>query len=572
MKSARILTVLLVLCSVGASLPGYGESTFPSAPGAPAGWSAPKVIYAESWPDPLRFSINDDGTRLAALIPYSGGSETSRHIVVSQYTNGAWQEPVIIAQNGAYSDAPMQWLPQQSHPVISGDGQTIAYVGYTGATFGVYVVDRQPDQSWGAPALIPTGLANTHYQISLSQDGKTLALCDYPFLGIQQLYVLTRQAGAWGAPQLIGTGGDPNLSDDGKKLVYVSNGRVTFTEQVNGQWVESQQLTDNDPGRLFVEQPQISGDGRAIHYWLVTLTPDGNTLIRTAQTLYLMRRTGSTWGAPQPVNTTPILPASVTDGPAAADRYATRLVYTRPITTTDPGDGHVYVSGSHLEVSEWMTDTWQTTRLVEANGSGNYNKWPLLTPDGKTLVFDGGIRYIGDGAVYGALWQMTADGAPPLPSWAFSITGLFGANGGSLFSAFDNIHYLFGAGTFSDTVEFTHAFWPDPPPPPAGLTDIGGIGGIGGLGGAFTATLLGPGGLPVQPSRPVTVTVDYSNTDMQGAIPGTLSLWWLNSGNWLPLPGIDDAASEVMTSTVSHFSAFAVFGETNQVFVPVVVR
>jgi hypothetical protein len=573
MKSIRILFLLSIVCLIAVTLaPAIGEAATPFQPIIPSGWSEPKVIYAETWPDSLRFSLDDSATRLVALIPQSGNSETSRHIVVSELVGGAWQEPVVVAENGAYSDAPMQWLPQQTHPLISGDGNSIAYVGYTGATYGVYVVDRLPGGGWGALALVPTGLANTHYRISLSQDGATLALCDYPFLGIQQMYVLTRQAGVWSALQAIGPGGNPSLSADGKKLAYVSNARVAFTEQINGAWADPVQLTDNNPDRFVVEHPQISGDGRAIHYWLVTLIPEGNTLIRTAQDLYVLRRQGSGWGTPQKVTATPILPSSITDGPAAADRYATRLIYTRPVTVTDPDDGHVYIDSSHLEIGEGITSTWQTTRLVEANGYGNYNKWPRLTPDGKTLVFDGSIRYSKTGAVYGALWQMTTGVAPPLPPWAFSITGIFDASGGSLFSAFDNIQYLFGAGVFSDTVEFTHSFWPNPPPPPIGMTDIGGIGGIGGLGGAFAATLLGPGGLPVQPNHPVTITVDYSSTDTGATIPGSLNLWWQNGGNWTQAPSFDNPASGVMTATVSHFSEFAVFGETNQVFLPAVAR
>ena len=571
MRPIYIFLLLATLCLAPAAQ-ALAQEPHDAAPTAPAGWGAPTVIYDESWPDPLRASLNDDATRLVALIPHSGSDDNSRHIVVSEYAGGAWQEPVVIAQNGAHSDAPMQWLPQQTHPVISGDGSTIAYVGYTGSTFGAYIVDRLPGGGWGAPALLNTGLANTHYWISLSRDGNTLALCDYPFLGTQQVYVLTRQAGVWSAPQLIGAGGNPSLSADGTKLTYVSNGRAAFAEQIIGQWTAPQQLTGNDPASFFVEYPQLSGDGRAIHYWLVTLVPEGSALVRTAQDLFVLRREGSGWSAPGKVTATPILPSSVTEGPAASDRYATRLIYTRPITTTDPGDGHTYVYASHLEVSEGTTNTWQTSRLVEANGYGNYNKWPRLTPNGKTLVFDGGIRYGDNSAVYDALWQMTTDVAPPFPPWAFSITELIGANGGSLFSAFDNVRYLFGSGTFSDTVEFTHSFWPDPPPPPAGLADIGGIGGIGGLGGAFTATILGPGGLSVQPAHPVTLTIDYNNTDTGATIPGSLSLWWLNLGNWTRLPTMDDPASGVMTATVSHFSHFAVFGETKQIFLPMVMR
>jgi hypothetical protein len=539
-------------------------------------WGEPTVLYPETWPDPLRFSLDDTGTRLTALIPQSGSSPTTRHIVFSELVGGAWQEPVVVAENGAYSDDPFQVLPQQTHPVLSGDGATIAYVGYTGTTYAAYVVDRLDDVTWSAPALVPANLPNTHYWISLSQDGNTLALSDFPFFGIQQVYVITRQNGAWGAPQLIGTGGNPSLSADGKKLAFGRNAQVAFTELVGGVWTAPVQLTTNDPNEFFVEYPQMSADGRAIHYWLVELVPDGKALIRTSQDLYILRRTGSDWSAPQKITPTPVLPASVTDGPAAADRYATRLIYTRPVTITDPGDGHVYVDSSHLELSEGITNTWQTTRLVAANGYGNYNKWPRLTPDGKPLVFDGGIRYRNEQVVYGALWQMTTDAAPPLPPWAFSITEEIGPAGGSLISTFDNIRYLFGAGAFGGAVAFTHSFRPappsPPPPPPPGMSGIGGIGGIGGLGGSFSASALGPGGLPVQPLQPFTVTVDYSSTDTGATIPGSLSLWWLNGGQWAQLPSGDNPATQVMTATVSHLSEFAVFGETNSLFLPVILQ
>ncbi len=104
------------------------------------------------------------------------------------------------------------------------------------------------------------------------------------------------------------------------------------------------------------------------------------------------------------------------------------------------------------------------------------------------------------------------------------------------------------------------------------MAGIGGIGGIGGLGGTFAATAFSAGGLPVQPSHPITVTVDYSATDTGPTIPGTLSLWRLNLGQWTQLPSVDDPVSRVMTGTVDHLSEFAVFGETNLVFLPVVTR
>jgi hypothetical protein len=126
-----------------------------------AGWSTPAVIYQEAWDDPLFISLNMSNTRLVALIPDSGSDDNSRHIVVSEYTNGAWQTPVTIAQNGMYSYDLYQVLPQQTHPVISGDGNTIAYVGYTGTTAGAYIINRLSGGGWNTPQWLNTGLENT---------------------------------------------------------------------------------------------------------------------------------------------------------------------------------------------------------------------------------------------------------------------------------------------------------------------------------------------------------------------------------------------------------------------------
>jgi len=130
---------------------------------ASGAWSDPSVVWPEQWDDPLYVTMDDAGSRLTALIPYSGANDNNRSVVVTEKSGGAWGEPVAIATNGAWSAAPFQALPQATHPVISGDGGTIAYVGYTGTTFAVYISDRGAS-GWGAPAPLDTGLANHQAQ------------------------------------------------------------------------------------------------------------------------------------------------------------------------------------------------------------------------------------------------------------------------------------------------------------------------------------------------------------------------------------------------------------------------
>ena len=559
MRPIHILLLCVAICLAPAT-----QERAHAFPAEPAGWGAPAPIGDPAWGYPRFASLNDDATRLVTLLPYSGSGDSSRHVVLSEFSSGAWQPSTVIAENGHYSHDSFQWMPQYTHPLISGDGNTIVYVGYTGTTFAAYVIDRLPGGGWSPPALVPAGLANVHYWISLSQDGKTLALASYSFMGIDHVYVLTRSNGGWSAPVRISAesgplqgGGSPSLSADGTKLVYIQNARVVFVERVGGQWSAPQQLTNNDWGEYQVEFPQISGDGRAIQYWLVRLVPDGSAYVRTDQDLYLLRRAGGAWSAPQKVTATPTLPIhDVSSEPAAMNREATRLLYSRPITTTDPLLGS-YVYASHLEIAEWRDDAWRESRLVDAQAV--YQHWPRLTPDGMTLTFASGSQ----------IKQMTTDTPPPPRPLSTSTSALITPAGGSLFSEIDQTGYLFAPGTFTETVHFTHTVWSVLPPPPPGQISIPGI---GGLGRGFEATAFGPGGLPIPQKHPVTVTIDYRATGTGAVIPGTLCLWWMDVNGWVRLPSVDDPVNGKLTATVDHFSRFAVFGETRQLFLPAVMR
>lgn len=76
----------------------------------------------------------------------------------------------------------------------------------------------------------------------------------------------------------------------------------------------------------------------------------------------------------------------------------------------------------------------------------------------------------------------------------------------------------------------------------------------------------------MQPTRPVTITIDDSDTDTGTTIPGSLNLWWRDASQWVKLPSIDDPATGVLMAPVSHFSEFAIFGETNWLYLPHVAR
>jgi len=240
MQRVQVLIVLVILVLAGA-FPAQPVLGAPSTPAAPTGWNAPTLVGAAAWPDLCNFSISADGARLVALDSTSGSDDHTRRVVTTEWVNGAWQPLSVIAENGVYATGSMIWLPQYTHPVISGDGSVIVYLGWTGDTNALYVVDRLAGRSWGAPTLVPAGLGNTHYWLSLSHDGKTLALASYGLFGGNHVYVMTSSANSWSALTLVSAasgplegGRFPALRADGRKLVYIQTARVTFTEFVGG--------------------------------------------------------------------------------------------------------------------------------------------------------------------------------------------------------------------------------------------------------------------------------------------------------------------------------------------------
>jgi len=558
MQRVQVLIVLILLALTGA-FPAQPVLGAPPTPTAPTGWNAPTLVGAPDWPDLHNFSISADGARLVALDSTSGSDDHSRRVVTTEWADGAWQPLSVIAENGVYATGSVIWLPQYTHPVISGDGSVIVYLGWTGDTNALYVVDRLAGGGWGAPALVPAGLGNTHYWLSLSHDGRTLALASYGLFGGNHVYVTTRSANGWSALTLVSVasgplegGRFPALSADGRKLVYIQNARVTFTEFVGGAWTAPVQLTDNSQGDA--AHPQMSRDGRAVIYWLIHPV-DGTQM---TQDLFVLRRSGGVWGAAEKVNTQIIIPITdVSEAPAAANAEATRLVYAHTLSSSSLAAVDD-VFASDLQVSEWRDGVWQETQLVATDG-WTYNSWPQLTPDGMRLLFKSGS----------SIRQMSTDTPPaplPLPT---STSAVITPAGGELYSEIDQTHYQFPAATFTATVHFTHTVLaPQVAPPPGHIA----IGGVGGLGHGFAATALGPGGLPLQPTQGVTVTVDYSATGPGASIPGSLCLWRLGAQGWAPLPSVDDPTTGLLTAAVDHFSTFAVFGETHSIYLPAVQR
>jgi sugar lactone lactonase YvrE len=94
---------------------------------------------------------------------------------------------------------------------------------------------------------------------------------------------------------------------------------------------------------------------------------------------------------------------------------------------------------------------------------------------------------------------------------------------------------------------------------------------IGNLAGVrffdLTAAISETGQPVISLEQPVTITVRYTPQELSGAIESTLGLYWYNGTAWVQ-DGLTTVgrASGVLTSTTTHFTSFAVLGQTHRLY------
>lgn len=145
----------------------------------------------------------------------------------------------------------------------------------------------------------------------------------------------------------------------------------------------------------------------------------------------------------------------------------------------------------------------------------------------------------------------------PLPSVSATIP----TGGGTLISPTDATTYAFAAGTFPSTVVVTHTIrFADSMPP------------TGSLAGGHTFDVVARDSLtgqPVQPTKPYSITIQYGDTERGPAIESTLALYFWEGSTWIKEPSSAvDLAAHTLTATPSHFSIWALLGETRRAFMP----
>jgi len=205
------------------------------------------------------------------------------------------------------------------------------------------------------------------------------------------------------------------------------------------------------------------------------------------------------------------------------------------------GDSNRYYGG----VSRFDGSTWTAYR--QADG--------LLEPPAFHMGVDGSnqVWFIGGAGVCAFYdpWQPTQATITP-------------ENGGVLTSADGSTVVAFPAGAVTQDTIVT--LTPMPSQPSGGLVGIGHFFDL-------SATPAGIAAPAMDFQKPYTITVEYGDDELGPAIEGTLGLYRWNGVDWLLEPTSSVAvAQNRVSATLDHMTLFAVLGETNRLYLPLIMR
>lgn len=145
------------------------------------------------------------------------------------------------------------------------------------------------------------------------------------------------------------------------------------------------------------------------------------------------------------------------------------------------------------------------------------------------------------------------------------ISNTIPISGGDLTSPASNTSMSFLPDTFTETVTVTYA-----------VLSQGIITGTGHLAAINThfylAAFYQNSGQPAAPTKPYTITLQYTDDNRGGAIEETLSLYFLNDTHWVKeTTNMVNTNDNTISATPNHFSFWAVLGETKRIYLPLVI-
>ncbi len=493
--------------------------------------------------------------------------EDAKNLILSTYTGSGWGAPQVLASNAHYNADLWADPPRDTFPVISDDGETIAYLGYDAADPGyhLFIIDKVGGV-WGAPYVYTGWDGCVDNELDISADGDTIVFSNCPaFFSTMRVFITRRVGGVWQPYELISGseawqgGAQGSISADGTRVLYQSSSHLYSVDLLpDGSWGEPRNLTECylDPSNqaYYLYYPRLSPDGNVAFYWKYDEDSSSGQTVVVNKGLYAMRRYGGSWSPPVLISGDPITPDLTTGSPPAVSRQGTRVIFSRRLWGQPEGDPFI---GSRLEMVEWTHNGWSSPQPLTGEWDAQY---PNLTPNGDRVVF----RHVSDQAI--GLASLSTPDLPPYYDYDQASTNfptnVIGTIGTGPFSV------EFKSGSLSEDATVTLTGVVGPANLPSGLPQVD-------AGRGFDLyALADDDGLPTQidPAHPLTVVVDYSNGHGP-VIESSLELyaWHPDVCAWVPQTSSLDAVSHTVTaSDVQHLGLFALRGDTNPVFLPLI--
>lgn len=251
----------------------------------------------------------------------------------------------------------------------------------------------------------------------------------------------------------------------------------------------------------------------------------------------------------------------------------------RAVDMASPNDGWASAGGG-TGMLHWNGVAWQ--EVNSPAGLQDFNDiYMVSSTDGWAVSWRGTVAHW-DGSSWSEVQSPTGKGLESVSmvssdeGWAvgggailhFQATavGVITPSGGALTSPSGDVTLTFPSGAFTSTVVVTYTPQYTPGYAIGRLTDIG----VDfGLAGVYSGTQQGAN---IAPGSLYTISARYGDAQSGPAIETSLALYFWDGSQWVREPtSVVDANANAVTARPSHFSRWAVLGESWRVFLPAVV-
>jgi hypothetical protein len=472
------------------------------------------------------------------------------------------------------------------------------------------IIFQRPAHTMVASSWEPEPIDEGAYFVSLRFDGADMAHAVYAWSG--SIKYASKLHGAWvtstidsgSYPSLaLTSGGQPRVSYYKGGLNYASWNRATWvTETVDagnniGMYTSVEldaadhphiSYTDRNSGTLYYATHDGIGwtretidAGMPSHFEHSSLALDSNGVPSVAYygswRLRFASKIGAVWSVETVDNagTNGSFPSLEFDGndkphisyfSSAAGKVQCASRYNATWTTTPVGNGtytrlaldranlpHVvyWSPADNIARHAWFDGLgWNNEIVGDAPGLSQENWRFAIAADSSGRP---AIAFSGQGT---PLVLATRQLATPSVAFVPDTGGVLHGSDGTVFA--------FPAGTFAADVVITQT-----PSGPFSAPELVSVG------NAFSLTAIISGtAQSTEPAigRTYTITVHYSDRQKCAAIEDSLKLYSWDNSIWIPVTTVVTSNANVLTATSTHFSLWAVFGESRHIFVPMMLK